>query len=370
MLLESSACLSLKTDKAGHSKAGKYPALSAASLSKGETWMASESQQAAAQCHHALFLLLHWASQCQKWHWKVLLFPDIPWTGKTGWFLNSKRKQNNSGWKGLLDIILSSLLFKPWLTCPAEVGVSLRTAITISLGNLAIVQLFLMGFFSLICPSGISCSYICLTCYFPEVSGRASPILVYNHSLGNWKQQKDVSWSFSSPRLSKASSLNFTLLPLASASWASYWPSSGLRHVSVFLLYQGSQTGHIISYKESWLSREEESLPLIPWFYPSCYSPVCRGTFIPRGHTTDMFNLLFTRTASSFPGEPAWVWLFVLGLFSPGAVFVLSFAELQEFCYGPFLQPANVLLNGSSALQNTDPSPQFDIICKSPESAL
>lgn len=49
MLLESSACLSLKTDKTGHSKVGKYPALSAASLSKGEIWVASKSQQAAAQ---------------------------------------------------------------------------------------------------------------------------------------------------------------------------------------------------------------------------------------------------------------------------------------------------------------------------------
>lgn len=49
MLLESSACLSLKTDKAGHSKSGKYAALSAARLSKGKICMASESQQAAAQ---------------------------------------------------------------------------------------------------------------------------------------------------------------------------------------------------------------------------------------------------------------------------------------------------------------------------------
>lgn len=49
MLLESSAYLSLKTDKAGQSKTGKYSALSAASVSKGEIWMASESQQAAAQ---------------------------------------------------------------------------------------------------------------------------------------------------------------------------------------------------------------------------------------------------------------------------------------------------------------------------------
>lgn len=49
MLLESSACLSLKTEKAGLPEAGKYPAPSAASLSKGGIWTACETQQAAAQ---------------------------------------------------------------------------------------------------------------------------------------------------------------------------------------------------------------------------------------------------------------------------------------------------------------------------------
>lgn len=49
---------------------------------------------------------------------------------------------------------------------------------------------------------------------------------------------------------------------------------------------------------------------------------------------------------------------------------MLSFVELQESSHGPFLQPVDVPLNGSSALQNSDPSPQFDIICKYAESAL
>lgn len=47
MLLESSACLSFETEKAGLLEAGKYPAPSAATFSKGGIWVASETQQAA-----------------------------------------------------------------------------------------------------------------------------------------------------------------------------------------------------------------------------------------------------------------------------------------------------------------------------------
>lgn len=80
---------------------------------------------------------------------------------------------------------------------------------------------------------------------------------------------------------------------------------------------------------------------------------------------------MFTRTASSFPGEPPPSQLVLPQGVNSAQVQGLDFLVLNfKFPHGPFLQIVKVLLNGSSALPHIDHSPQFDIIYKFAESAL
>lgn len=119
------------------------------------------------------------------------------------------------------------------------------------------------------------------------------------------------------PRLSKASSLNLTLLPVASAPWASCWPSSGLYHVSVFLLYQEIPCWTHYFIQDLMIVKGRR---IVPSSDPLALPFLLQASM--QRHTTDMFNLLFTRTASSFPGEPARVQLFsCLGLIQPRCSF-------------------------------------------------
>ena len=53
-----------------------------------------------------------------------------------------------------------------------------------------------------------------------------------------------------------------------------------------------------------------------------------------------------------------------------GQDFALPFADLREVPVGPFLQPVEVPLHGSTPIQSVNYSFQFSITCKPAEHAL
>lgn len=164
------------------------------------------------------------------------------------------------------------------------------------------------------------------SCY--AASGRVSPILLYNHSLGNWRFLLILLCPGSAKPVLSTWLYCLLLQPL-SVLLAFFWTLAGI-NVS---LVPGVPILDTLFHTRAHDCQGENSPFLLPPDLtllseisqpsnPSCYSPVCRGIFVLRGHMTDMFNLLFTRTTIFFPGEPSRVQLFsCVGLIHPRGSF-------------------------------------------------
>lgn len=176
MLLESSAYLSSKTEKAGLSEAGKYPAPSAASLSIARIWMVSETQTAAAQSATIPLAPFPLSKQMTEVTLESLGFP----TQLLNWWVRMVSKQQIETEPFRLKRTSEDYLAQPALQSRVKLS---RWVLSISKDSYNLsgqpgCDSILTGIFSPLCQIGISHSDVCLNLlsFCCAASGRVSPI--------------------------------------------------------------------------------------------------------------------------------------------------------------------------------------------------
>lgn len=278
-----------------------------------------------------------------------------------------------------MEITLPNVLVKAGLTCPAEFWVSLRSELSQPLWETW--PLFNYSHWDFFSPlSNLNVPFGCLSyllSFCCVASGRVSPVFSTTTPYVT-EDNSEISPYPSLPQAQQSQfcQSHFMCLVLQPLEHLAGRLLDSLPFISLSLVPGDPKTDTLFHRRSHECQGEEKSHFLWPaGFTLPNTAQYADGPLLPQG-------TLLTCPPCCKPGLPApflashhqasWLRPGLLHGVNSAQMQDLNFpfVELQEFPHGPFLQLAEVLLNGSAVLQHIDHSPQFDIICRFAESAL